>query len=750
MSSPDIHKKIAKAIAVLNMASDERIQFKTTSEFIAFSLNKDLETIKEALEVLSSRNTAEKILIRSSVDSTYRFYGAGTVDIDEEIEKIINERAAITNPVKILDGTEAYDKETLWIKLGLPTSIEPKSYNDDYKINRAINLKPVDVKGLEGFKGISNDGIQDGVLLIALCQSELEIKKASELIIEDKFKEPRILVAINKQPINFSYYVRKYDALFRLRNEKKEIFGEGAPYADEWDNQYNDCIELLKKTLVPLLNPDKNLMDFYWKGETKKGISSQGKLENLATEMMREAYQFTPLVLREELKKIEGNDTFKKHRKPVIENIFRKNGPLLLSNEANAPVKSVIDSVLKANNILVKKQGTWAIEKPDDNTNMGRVWNEIENFILSCKLPGKSASHLIQKLLSPPFGLRRRSIPIIIAAPLRKYVLRGNITIKERELPLKIDSDAIESIVANPEKYIIIYAEVGEGQWAIVDVMCKIFEVEISGELGEKIIALKEKLVSWWQGLPNYARKTMDISEDANQIREKVFVPLATEGADVNRIFFEKMPEAIGLDDLAKLTFDEIQKKIYGKMKKVKEEFEKVTDNQKKKILSIFKEVFGNDKENDPIKALSNWHKELKERGEVIINGDAGELLTAVRQLKDKKEEGILINLVTKIAGNKPEDWNSDTLLDELKGQLKNIKKTVEGNKPPVDKDYISISITIDGKLITRQFKKSITISDNGKVLANIIEEAIKGIGRSLTAEEKLTILIGALREHLK
>jgi hypothetical protein len=229
-------------------------------------------------------------------------------------------------------------------------------------------------------------------------------------------------------------------------------------------------------------------------------------------------------------------------------------------------------------------------------------------------------------------------------------------------------------------------------------------------------------------------------------------VPLAAEGADVNRIFFEKIPEAIGLDDLASMSYETIKEKIYGKVRKVKEEFEKVTDNQKGKILSGFKEVFGSDKENDPIRALTNWHKELKEKGDVIINGDAGKLLIAIRQLKEKKDEGILIDLVTQITGNKPADWSGDTLLDELKGQLKNIKKTIEGNKTsvPMDKDSISISLTIDGKKIERQFKKTISISDNGKAMANMINEAIRGIGRSLTEEERFTVLIEVLKEHLK
>lgn len=754
VSSPNIQKKIAKTIAVLNMvSSDDGIKLPATPEFIAFSLDERLETISDALESMSSKNNGERILVRSSVDGSYRFYGAGVIDIEDEIGKLINERATIVSPVKLLDRTESAGTDNLWDKIGLPVSIEPKSYNDNLRMNRMIEIKPIDLKGIEGFKGIENDGMQDGLLLTVLCESELEIKKASELVNGDKLKDSRILTAIPKIPVNFSYFVRKYDALNRLQQERKDIFGPGAPYEGEWTNEFEDCLELLKKALIPLMNPEKSMLEFYVSGELKKGISSQTRLENMATEMMRESFPSTPLVLREELKKTDGNDTFKKHRKPVIDNIFREDGPEALAKEVNAPVKSVIDAILKANNILVKRQGTWILEKPSDNPNMARVWSAIEDFTLSCNMPGKPVSQLIQLLLSPPFGIRKRSIPVILACPLRKYILRGNLTIKERELPFnKIDSEVIEAVVSNPERYTLIYAEVGERQRAIVDGMCKVFEIEPSGELGEKIIFLREKMVSWWQGLPNYARKTTDISEEAKKIREQIVIPLATDGSDAKLIIFERLPESFGLDNIGAMSYETLFKQIRDNIKPIRQEFEKAAIKLNDRILDVFKEVFGGNKGDDPIKSVTKWHKELCEKGDLIANGDAGRLLEACRLLKEKKDENVLVDIASQITGSKPENWHSSTIVGELKGQLKNIKKTIEEKptSPILEKDYISVTLVIDGNTVKKHFKKAASISQNGESMANMINEAIKGLGRALSPEEKLTILLDVLKEHLK
>lgn len=753
VSFPNIQKKIAKTIAVLNMASDDRITLPATPEFIAFSVDERLETISDALESMSSKNNGERILVRSSVDGSYRFYGAGVIDIEDEIEKLINERATIVSPVKLLDRTESAGTDNLWDKIGLPVSIEPKSYNDDLRMNRMIEIKPIDLKGLEGFKGIENDGVQDGLLLTVLCESELEIKKAFELVNGDKLKDSRILTAIPKIPINFSYFVSKYDALNRLQQERKDIFGPGAPYEGEWTNEFEDCLALLKKALIPLMNPEKSMLEFYVSGELKKGISSQTRLENMATEMMRESFPSTPLVLREELKKTDGNDTFKKHRKPVIDNIFREDGPEALAKEVNAPVKSVIEAILKANNILVKRQGTWILEKPSDNQNMTKVWSAIEDFVLSCNMPGKPISQIVQLLLSPPFGIRKRSIPVLLACPLRKYILRGNVTLKDRDLPFnKIDSDVIEAIVANPERHTIIYAEVGVGQKAIVDGMCKVFEMEPSGELGEKIVSLREKMISWWQGLPNYARKTFDISDGAKKTKERIFIPLSADGGDAKRIYFENLPESLDIDNIGAMSYDTLFKQIKDRFIPIKKEFEKTTIKLNDKILDVFKEVFGSSKGDDSIKSVTKWHKELCDKGDLIANGDAGRLLEACRLLKEKKDENILVDIASQITGTRPENWHSSIIIGEFKGQLKNIKKTVEEQptSPTVGTDYVLITLVVDGKTVTRKFKRATSISQIGKSMANMINEAINGLGPSLSEEEKFTVLSDVLKEHLK
>lgn len=674
------------------------------------------------------------------------------------------ERVSTINPIKILDKMESQEETKLWDILDLPYFIEPKSYNDDFKMNRKIDIKPVDMKKLEGSK-IINDGNQDGMLLLFLSEIESEIKKVTEILKLNNLHDPRIIIAITKQPIQFTNLVRRYEALKLLRQERKELFGPSAPYEDEWNYKNEECLELMKKAFSPLLNPEKNMLDYYWKGEFVKGITSQAKLEKLVSDIMGEAYPNTPIVVRNELKEIDGNDTFKKYRKSVIDNLLKEDGANQLGSEkslellpkgmARPATKDVIN-ILKNNNILVKKQGVWVIEKPSDNPNMAKVWDAVETFILSCKMPGKPTSLLIQTLLSPPFGIRRRSIPVILAALLRKYILQGNLTFKDKESIVdKIDSELIEAVVANPERYTIVYTEVGERQKVIIDGMCKVFEIDTVGELGERIISLKEKIVTWWQALPQFSRKTSELSEKANLIRKNVFIPLANEPCDEKRIFFENLANSIGLSDIASMSPENLLNQIQDGIKPVKDEFENATNLLNEKICTSFSEVFGGKSTDDPVKIVSDWQKNLDTKGNLISSGDAGKLMDTCRRLREKDDKKILIDFVTQVTGNKPEDWNDSNRILEFTGQLKNIKKSIEEQpipsvKPKPGDEYVLINLVIDGKEVTRQFKKATTISQIGKSMANLINEAVKGLSPSLSEEEKLTILTEILREYLK
>lgn len=387
---------------------------------------------------------------------------------------------------------------------------------------------------------------------------------------------------------------------------------------------------------------------------------------------------------------------------------------------------------------------------------MAKIWDAVDTFILSCRMPGKPASPLIQTLLSPPFGIRRRSMPVILATPLRKYILQGNLTFKDRESVVdKIDSELIEAIVANPERYTIVYTEVGERQKAIVDGMCKVFEVDGVGELGERLVSLKEKVVTWWQALPPFARKTSGISENADLMRKNVFIPLANEPCDEKRIFFENLPKSIGFGDVINNSFENLQNQIQDKVKPVKDEFESITIKLNDKILTSFSEVFGGKSNDNPIQVISQWHDKLGKKGDIIESGDAGKLLETCRKLKEKGDTSTLVDFVTQVTGSKPENWNDSNRIIELTGQLKTIKKNIEeqpspSDEPKFDKEYISINLVIDGKEVSRRFKKAASISQLGTSMANLINNAIGEIGKGLPEEEKFTILTEILKEHLK
>jgi hypothetical protein len=63
--------------------------------------------------------------------------------------------------------------------------------------------------------------------------------------------------------------------------------------------------------------------------------------------------------------------------------------------------------------------GLFELEEPETSTSLGLVWQVIQKFLDSAVEQEQDILHLIDKLQSPPFGLRRGVLPVLLAAAFR-------------------------------------------------------------------------------------------------------------------------------------------------------------------------------------------------------------------------------------------------------------------------------------------------------------------------------------------
>jgi len=762
-----LSKRIMKAIALLQVIASDRAR--CDEQVIAFSLGlriSEYGMLREKLKSLCNKEVnRERILIQSVTDGAYRFTGFTSDNFEEKVEQIVRERMNIIKPVDhLMEITQS---------LKIDCNIHATGYSDDFMIERKLKLVFVDLYGLQRsdrwLKNLGEGEYRDGYALIVLCEDSNEIRKAKEILIKS-LNHPQILIAVPKEPVFISNFLRKHEAICYLETVQANLYGEGAELRDEWKQQYDDYLLAIEKIIIPLRNPEKRLLDWFVNGKEMPNIISNSKLSTLASDMMREVFPLTPKITHERLTSDEGKDTFKKSRQEIIDKLLQRDGAEQLAKETNTQYKTVIDFVYKKNGILIQgKDGKFIITEPDEKKYpaINAVWKEIANVIKDAKKSSFLMAKLINKLRKPPYGMRQRSISLILAAVFNPYILRGNLSFELSKSRSginrinKIIGDVLDDTVFSSDKYSLVYINISQNQENILFGMADAFGINISAGIdkGGLIDIIHEEIMKWWRGLSQFSQKTKKLSKEALGIRKTILWPLSYQEADAYKILLEIIPSRLQTKEGKDIIEQKLIAKIFNEVKKeIENAVERYLIPEVKNVIS---EVFsGVTKDKcDGITEIGDWFKKLtKEQQEIRVSGDSLELSKIAQDIANGSENKKLeLELSKKITGMPLDNWNDENI-SVFKGRLEGVKKTVEEYQPPVkppDKnggEVVGTQIFIRSKDLsfTRTFVPVDNISPMGDTLRNIIRNAVEGIGRTLPAGEYETILIEIMKDTLK
>lgn len=666
----EIGRKIIDTIFILSA-----VNVPSTTEHLLFSLGcvkeKDRELIKDKLEELKSN---KKITQRLS-DKSWRFFGQ-TLDVamNDHIKEVENEISLKYSVKELFNDalTKISVKEVY-------RSIKAENYNIDRSIDRRINLEFIVTRELDNPESLRKkieERYLDGAYYFVLSDTEeglfTAIRRIKELFREDK----NILFAL---PRNIFYlqeiipHLRRLKALEELPERYPQYKSE---LRDELVSEEDDKKQFLKSRLDELLDPSKEYIEFYYEG-TKREIKAVNKLRELVSEMMKKTFPYTPSIAREELIKEEGSDTWRtRYRIPLINTVLSPKAPPLLIQETDAVKKRIIEVIYKYHNILQRKGSDWIIGKPksspEDNA-MIRIWEEAENFIKSASAP-KEFPQLIKVLRLPPYGLKRRSIGLILAAVIRKYVLHNNLILEWKGQPIeKIDGELIEERVISKEQQIKVrFQEITEKHKVIWSVVAEIF-----GSQTSDLESVYRTTVNWWRELPRFSRNTNNLSDRAKSMKREFFEPLSAQEEDRTLLFNESLPKLVGIEDLSRKTDQEISEITQKELQQIKEEFENVLgqlyDDIKQTVLEVFK-----GEQN-----LLSYHSSLSEDSKRhIFTGDAKKLMDWLKEISSKKSANPndYISLANNILGD-CKNWN-DEQISVLKGYIESAKNQIDSYLP--------------------------------------------------------------------
>ena len=765
-------KRIIKSVALLSVIQSDRAPCTENILRLCMGLDSlEATTLREKLKSFcGSEAGRSKILHQNVADGTYRFATTGIGDLlEEKIESTVSERVNIVGVAEHL--------RSIWTKLSLAPDIPATGYSDDYMLDRSFGLSAVDfvdLRNVEKFLTNLNSGdFIDGKAMIILCESTEEIAQA-KVIASTGLKHKQILLGIPREPLKISTLLRNHETIIHLENVQANLYGPGADLRDEWEQQESDHREAISQRIMPILDPQKQLINWYSNGTPLKEIRSVSRLREAVSEIMRDVFPSTPRISHEKSVSDVGTDSAKRARRNIIDKLLLPEGPTLVAKETNAQEKTIIKAFYHDNHILkVLEGGTYEIVQPSQDLNepIYAIWNEIETLIETAKQTPIEMSEVINKLRRSPYGLKLRSISLLLAAILRRYIQRGNISFEFRKSGTitKITGDVLDDAVLENDKYRLIFTDIGEKQDAIILGVALALRLGINsnGDKGELLEEIKAEVTRWWRGLSSFSRETKELDNNCILFREQILRPLARDDGDVRVILLETLAEMLqpitGKDTIVK----EAVSDLFGSIKNS-------LDTAVEKILlpnigGIVQEVFSSPDlhTQSGIESLKSWFDSLPlERRNTRIAGHALVLCKVAREVsiyRETEEPALITRLSKDITGTLPDNW-PDSMLERFRGMLEGAKKAIEEAEiKPIPDDseeaiiiskpnhgQISLTIIGGGDGFQRTFVPVDEISQMGDNLRNIIRESIKGIGGALPSGECETILIEVLREVLK
>ncbi len=774
MIDPDDHlaKRIIKAVAVLSVVDSDRAP--CTEAMIGFCLGlrgSEQPVLREKLKALCSRvNGRDRVLVQSVANGAYRFTGASSDGLDSQIDRTVDERLQSVSPSEHL--------RCIASELGIPIEIPATAYSDDYHLPRALEIELVTCPEIERperwIRNLGADDFVDGYALIVLCESGDEIRRARELA-ATILKHDQILFGIPMQPLQISALLRRHEAVRYLEKTQAGLFGKAGELREEWEQQDRDLMDAIKMNITPLLDPEKRLLSWILDGREVSNVGTASKLRTTASEMMRKVFPLTPVIVHDRLTSQDGKDSFVSARRAIITKLLARDGPTLLARETNSRDKTVIDFVYRRNGILQSVGSTYVIAEPDNALYpaMNALWHEVEKAVDAAKAAPLPMSVLVSTLRKPPYGMRLRSIPLIVSAVLRRYVLRGNISFESaRGQALssritRIDGTVLDDAVMSADQYRLVYTEIGQKQEAILFGVADAFNVSRSAEVekGDLLERIRQSVGSWWRGLPAYGQRTLALDEKTTALRDRILKPLAQEDADAQAILLRVFADSIHPSDQKDSISAEAVADLVGTARRRVERA--VEDVLIPRIHAVVCEVFcAGESVEGAGSPLSAWYASLPpERRDIRLPGDATILARIARSVasQEKSSTGAALQLASEITGTEIDRWGDD-MLERFRGRLEGAKRAAEEAEvarvphsrdgdgvivPEPRNGQVHLVVSMQDEVLRRTFVLVTQISPMGHNLHAILRESIKGIGRALPAGECETIIINVIKEFL-
>ncbi|MBE9019911.1 hypothetical protein IQ272_28040, partial [Chroococcidiopsidales cyanobacterium LEGE 13417] len=386
-----------------------------------------------------------------------------------------------------------------------------------------------------------------------------------------------------------------------------------------------------------------------------------------------------------------------KARRLLIEAMLDAREQEKLGLQGYGPEVSMYHSVLGETGIHRERDGTWGFFPPEV-TGILAVWQAIDDFCLQATDRPQTLDNLYQLLESPPYGVKRGVIPVLLAAVLLHHTDDVGVYKDGTFIPV-LGAEHFELLVKAPARFAVKHFEVVGLRSQVFKELESIFrnkDVATSSKLRNSTLLMVVKpLLQLVKKLPAYTTKTKRLSPHATAVLRAL-----QQAPEPDELLFSSLPQACGLSPIVagdrsdRAIAETLRKKLVSALHEIQTAYDLLLSECQSLLYNAFAVQRGEGKLREDLRVRASYLS-----GQVLERRLRSFVTAAVDETATDSEW--LEALVMIVADKPAQSWtdedvtNFEIQLSDIARRLKNLEALQSDAQPELDEGFELRKITV-------------------------------------------------------
>ena len=747
-------RTLVKALGVLLIVGEVNVHLQAsagriapTNELLAWGLGLAENEIAERLAHLAQ---ARAVIYRQA-DGYWSFTRGSDVDLEAEIAATIERK----NP------TPLQLRRFLEQDAPLPFQL-PRGYNLERRMTRffwgmyrwADEIIKTPTETLLKQLG---SGYADGAVIYVLVKDQSE--RSEVLASLAKIPQNRMIYVVPERPLLIIEPLRELAALRELSTLREFIDQDSDRLPREVAFFIEDAQRRLSRALRPLLDPNAGGSTWYWPdGHTwqPERIQTEAGVSRLLSRLCSSWFDETPILNNELLNQQEPSAQQIRAAERVIEALFTHQedtfppdlgivgfGPDYLAFRTILVVPGLLHPVQSE---AYPDQTSWQLDRPTDNVALAHIWDIGEAFLDKAVEEEREAIELLDKLQSPPYGLRRGVLPVLLAAMLRPRL--HVLTVRQNRRTISpVTGQTLTELCQKPEQFTLEVGPWDERRanlWQVLQDQFHSF-VGLQERIHQPLSYLSLGLLRWLQAQPRFCRDTNQLTPDALRLRDLI----RKAQRDPAKVLLYELLDLLDKGDLDISDQAAYRHALASRLNQLLNEITTAYQSLLYQLDRFAEAEFATNtlRRETGHKALRQWLNEIEQQTHepLATFRFSDELVQRfVEAVQQEQDAGrFWDHLSFAVMGLYPHDWN-DRSIDTFKQSLQEARDRLQRELFALSEDeaVIELNVNLPGsEEQTYRFRPSDLSAHGQRILQNFIS-TLEIAGRPLSPDERRQVAL--------